>query len=26
MGTVEALKKLESIFAPTRPGTIVTGP
>jgi voltage-gated potassium channel len=26
MGTVEALKKLESMFAPTRPGTTVTGP
>jgi voltage-gated potassium channel len=25
MGTVEALKKLESIFAPTRPGTTVSG-
>jgi voltage-gated potassium channel len=26
MGTVEALRKLESMFAPTRPGTTVTGP
>jgi voltage-gated potassium channel len=25
MGTVEALKKLELMFAPTRPGTTVTG-